>query len=127
VAEGSTKAGRTKQALHRAERVLHPPRNEHVRRPGLTTVIASSLIASKGYSQVVIGAHIGLRLPAPRVYVAATIPAPVVYAPAPVYTGGYFYRDHAAYFNHGAFDHAHWEHGRGFACRGGYSNHGRRW
>ena len=130
----------------------------------LTAVIASSLIASKGYSQVVIGAHIGLRIPAPRVYVGAAIPAPVVYAPAPVYADGYyaapaiieadfpgyayydypawnghfrdrvyfehyrpfFYRDHAAYFNHGAFDHAHWEHDRAFAYRGGYSNHGRR-
>ena len=38
----------------------------------------------------------------------------------------FFYRDHAAYFNHGAFDHAHWEHDRAFAYHGGYSNHGRR-
>lgn len=56
----------------------------------LTVVIASSLIATKGYSQVVIGAHIGFRLPAPRVYVGAAVPAPVVYTPAPVYAGGYY-------------------------------------
>jgi len=57
-------------------------------------VIASSLIASKGYSQVFVGAHIGVRIPVPHVYVGATYtaPAPVVYAPAPapVYTGGYY-------------------------------------
>jgi hypothetical protein len=126
-------------------------------------VIASSLIANKGYSQVFIGAHIGVRVPVPHVYVGATYaaPAPVVYAPAPApaYAGGYyaapavceaefpgyayydypawgghyrdrvyfehyrpfFYRDHAAYFYHGGFDHARW--GRDH----GYAYHGRRW
>ena len=125
----------------------------------LTAVIAASLIATKSYSQVFVGAHIGLRVPAPRVYVGAAIPAPVVYAPAPVYAGGYyaapavieadfpgyayynypawgghyrdrvyyehyrpfFNRDHAAYFYHGGFDHARFEHDRGYAY------HGRRW
>ena len=125
----------------------------------LTAVIAASLIATKSYSQVFVGAHIGLRVPTPRVYVGAAIPAPVVYAPAPVYAGGYyaapavieadfpgyayynypawgghyrdrvyyehyrpfFYRDHAAYFYHGGFDHARFEHDRGYAY------HGRRW
>ena len=125
----------------------------------LTAVIAASLIATKSYSQVFVGAHIGLRVPAPRVYLGAAIPAPVVYAPAPVYAGGYyagpavieadfpgyayynypawgghyrdrvyfehyrpfFYRDHAAYFYHGGFDHARFEHEHG------YANHGRRW
>ena len=125
----------------------------------LTAVIAASLIATKSYSQVFVGAHIGLRVPAPRVYVGAAIPAPVVYAPAPVYAGGYYaapavieadfpgyayynypawgghYRDrvyyehyrpffnraHAAYFYHGGFDHARFEHDRGYAY------HGRRW
>src|ERR1700756_3365677 len=61
-------------------------------------VIASSFITTKSYSQVYIGAHFGVRVPVPRVYVGATIPAPVyeqspVYAPtpapAPVYDGGY--------------------------------------
>src|ERR1700744_2455770 len=57
----------------------------------LAAVIAASLITTKGYSKVVIGAHIGLRVPAPRVYVGAAIPAPVVYAPpVPVYAGGYY-------------------------------------
>ena len=53
----------------------------------LTTVIAASLIATKSYSQVYFGARIGVRVPVPRVYVGATVPAPVVYeqAPAPVY------------------------------------------
>jgi len=62
-------------------------------------VIASSFIATKGYSQVYIGAHFGVRVPAPRVYIGAAVPAPVyeqapVYAPAPapapVYDGGYY-------------------------------------
>ena len=135
----------------------------------LTTVAAASLIATKSYSQVVIGAHIGFRVPVPRVYVGGAIPAPAsVYAPAPapapapVYDGGYyadaavceadfpgyayydypawyghyhdrvyfehyrpiFYRDHAAYFYHGGFDHARWEHDRGFANHAGYGYHG---
>jgi hypothetical protein len=118
----------------------------------LTAIIATSLIATKGYSQVFVGARVGFRVPAPRVYVGAAIPAPVVYAPAPVYAGGYyaapnvieadfpgyayydypawnghyrdrfyfahyrpfFERDHRAYFYHGGFDHARFEHDRGF-------------
>jgi hypothetical protein len=56
----------------------------------LTAVIAASLIATKSYSQVFVGAHIGFRVPAPRIYVGAAIPAPAVYAPAPVYAGGYY-------------------------------------
>jgi hypothetical protein len=124
----------------------------------LTAVVAGSFIATKSYSQVVIGAHIGFRVPAPRVYVGATIPAPVYApAPAPVYDGGYyadpavceaefpgyayydypawdghyrdriyfehyrpvFYRDHAAYFYHGGFNHAGWAHDHGFGYHGG--------
>ena len=52
----------------------------------LTTIIASSLIASSAYSQVYVNAHLGFRLPGARVYVG-TAPAPaVVYQqPAPVY------------------------------------------
>jgi hypothetical protein len=124
----------------------------------LTAIIATSFIATKSYSQVFVGAHIGFRVPAPRVYIGAAVPAPVVYAPvpAPVYADGYyaapnvieadfpgyayydypawyghyhdrvyfehyrpfFNRDHAAYFNHGGFDHARWAHERGFAYRG---------
>ena len=152
----------------------------------LTTVVAASLIATKSYSQVYIGAHIGFRVPTPHVYIGATVPAPApvyeapapvyqqapVYEQAPVYAGGYyaapsvceaeypgyayydypawaghyrdrvyfehyrpfFYRDHAAYFYHGGFDHGRWEHDRGYAHhggpehRGGYDGyHGRRW
>jgi hypothetical protein len=50
-----------------------------------SAVIAASLIATTGYSQVYVNAHVGLRLPGVRVY-ATTAPAPVVYqtAPAPV-------------------------------------------
>lgn len=123
-------------------------------------VIASSFIATKGYSQVFVSAHFGVRVPVPHVYVGAAYaaPAPVyqqepVYAPAPAYDGGYyaapnvceaeypgyayydypawcghyrdrvyfehyrpfFYRDHAAYFYHGGFDHDRWgrDHGWG--------------
>ncbi|HLZ89301.1 MAG TPA: PXPV repeat protein [Puia sp.] len=59
----------------------------------LSAVIASSLIATKGYSQVFVSAHVGFRVPGPRVYVA---PAPVyaepapVYEQAPAYDGGYY-------------------------------------
>lgn len=48
----------------------------------LTAVVAASLIATKSYSQVYVNAHVGFRIPGPRVYVA---PAPVYTAPAPVY------------------------------------------
>jgi hypothetical protein len=59
-----------------------------------STVIAASLIATKSYSQVYVGARIGIHVPGPRVVVAA--PAPVVYGdayapdPAPAYDGGYY-------------------------------------
>ncbi len=53
-----------------------------------SAVIAASLIATKSYSQVYVGARIGFRVPAPRVYVDA--PAPVVYDQAPTYDGGYY-------------------------------------
>lgn len=53
----------------------------------LSAVIAASLIATTGYSQVYVNAHVGFRVPGIRVY--ATAPAPVVYQtpppPAPVY------------------------------------------
>lgn len=49
----------------------------------LSAVVAASLIATKGYSQVYVNARVGLRIPGVRVYVA---PAPVYTAPAPVYT-----------------------------------------
>ena len=45
-------------------------------------IAAASLIATKSYSQVYIGARIGLRVPGVRVYAA---PPPVVYQQAPVY------------------------------------------
>jgi len=46
-------------------------------------VTAASLIATRSYSQVYIGARIGVRVPGVRVYAA---PPPVVYQSAPVYT-----------------------------------------
>lgn len=66
-----------------------------------TAVAAASLIATKSYSQVYINAHIGFRIPGPRVYVAPAPvytapapvyeePAPVYEQPAPVYEGGYY-------------------------------------
>jgi hypothetical protein len=90
----------------------------------LSAVIASSLIATKGYSQVFVNAHVGFRIPGPRVYVA---PAPVVYAPAPVYDGGYYagpaiceadfpgyaYYDYPAWNGHYR-DHFYFEHYRPF-------------
>jgi hypothetical protein len=57
-----------------------------------TMIIAGSLAATTGYSQVYVNARVGLRLPAPRVY-CAPAPAPVVYdeyTPAPSgYDQGY--------------------------------------
>ena len=57
-----------------------------------SAVIASSLIATKSYSQIYVGARFGFHVPGARVVVAA--PAPVVYgdgyAPAPEYDGGYY-------------------------------------
>jgi hypothetical protein len=66
----------------------------------LSAVIAASLIATKGYSQVYVNAHVGFRVPGVRVAVAAPVvygrayapaPAPVYdeYTPAPVYQEGY--------------------------------------
>src|ERR1700722_5688746 len=49
----------------------------------LTAVIAASLVATKSNAQVFVSAHVGLRVPAPRLYVAAP-------APAPVYADGYY-------------------------------------
>ena len=57
----------------------------------LTAVVAASLVATKSNAQVFVSAHVGFRVPAPRVVIA---PAPVVYgsayAPAPVYADGYY-------------------------------------
>jgi hypothetical protein len=102
----------------------------------LTAIIAStSLIATKSDAQVYVGARIGFRVPAPRVYAGGYYAAPNVieadfpgyaYYDYPVWNGHYrdrfyfehyrpfFYRDHAAYFNHGGFDHGRWAHDRGF-------------
>jgi hypothetical protein len=56
----------------------------------LTAIITTSLIATKGYSQVFVGARVGFRIPAPRVYVAPPVVYAGAYAPAPVYAGGYY-------------------------------------
>ena len=55
-----------------------------------TMIIAGSLVASTGYSQVYVRAGVGFGLPAPRVYYTpAPAPAPVAYedeyGPAPEY------------------------------------------
>jgi hypothetical protein len=59
-----------------------------------SAVIAASLIATKSYSQVYVNAHVGFRIPGPRVYVAPApvyaAPAPVYEQPAPAYDGGYY-------------------------------------
>ena len=57
-----------------------------------SAVVAASLIATTGYSQVYVNAHVGLRLPGVRVY-ATTAPAPVVYQTAPVYRTAPVYQD----------------------------------
>ena len=95
----------------------------------LAAIITTSLIATKGYSQVFV-ARVGLRVPAPRVYVApavceADFPG-YAYYDYPAWNGHYhdrfyfahyrpfFERDHRAYFNRGGFDHARFDHDRGF-------------
>ena len=71
-------------------------------------IIATSLIATTGYSQVYVNAHVGFGVPAPRVYCAPP-PAPVVYQeyaqPAPV-AYGYAYPN-AAYYAYPAW-HGHY-------------------
>ena len=111
-------------------------------------VIGGSMIATTGYSQVYVNARVGLRFPAPRVYVAP--PPPVVYqneapvyqdeyAPAPVYQNEYaptvVYENEFpgyAYYNYPAWnghfrDHFYYEHYRPFFERehAGYFNRGR--
>ncbi len=110
----------------------------------LTAVIAASLIATKSNAQVYVSAHVGFRIPVPRVYVPAPVYADGYYAdPAvveadfpgyayydyPAWNGHYrdrfyfehyrpaFERDHRAYFYHGGFDHARFAHDRGFHGR----------
>lgn len=63
----------------------------------LAAIITTSLIASKGYSQVYVGARVGfgrVGIGLPVVRRPFIAPAPVVYggyvAPAPVYAGGYY-------------------------------------
>jgi hypothetical protein len=104
-------------------------------------VIASSLIATKSYSQVYFGARVGVRVPVPHVYVGATYAAPApapeyeqepVYAPAPApaYDGGYYaapdvceaeypgyaYYDYPAWYGHYR-DRVYFEHYRPFFYR----------
>ncbi len=67
----------------------------------LTAVVATSLIATKSYSQVYVNARVGFRIPPARVYVAPAPvydqpspeydqPAPAYGQPAPGYDGGYY-------------------------------------
>ncbi|HTI89515.1 MAG TPA: hypothetical protein VL727_02950 [Puia sp.] len=63
-------------------------------------VAATSLIATKSYSQVYVNAHVGFRVPGARVYVSSgpayATPAYVAPVPAPVCQDGY---DAVAYEN----------------------------
>ena len=101
----------------------------------LSMIIGGTLIATTGYSQVYVGAHLGFRVPAPRVYVSA--PAPVVCetpAPAPVAYGADFsYLPEYAYYTYPAWhghyrDRGYYEHYRPYWGREhrGYYGH-RRW
>ena len=97
----------------------------------LSAVIAASLIASKGYSQVYVSAHVGLRVPGVRVYAAPvvyTAPAPVVYDDAYYATQfpGYAYYNYPAWNGHFR-DRLYYEHYRPYFERQnvGYFNHGR--
>jgi hypothetical protein len=107
----------------------------------LAAIITTSLIATKGYSQVYVGARVGfgrLGIGFPVVRRPFIAPAPVVYGgyesdfpgyayyDYPAWNGHYrdrfyfehyrpfFERDHRAYFYHGGFDHARFVHDRGF-------------
>lgn len=113
-------------------------------------IIAGSLIASTGYSQVFVNARFGFRprvgigivAPAPRVVYAAPAPAPVVYdeacAPAgPVFADApYVAADFVSYpaWNGHFRDRVYYEHYRPFVAaryyHRGYGNRGfehRRW
>jgi hypothetical protein len=100
-----------------------------------TAIIATSLIATKGYSQVFVGARVGLRVPGPRIIVHPIRPVivarPVVYTPAPVvetaYVGGpeviceanfpgYAYYDYPAWGGHYR-DFVYYQHYRPFFFR----------
>jgi hypothetical protein len=94
-------------------------------------IIATSLIANTGYSQVYVNAHVGFGIPAHRIYRAAPVVYAGGYAPAPV-AYGYAYPDAAFYTYpawHGHYrDHFYYEHYRPIFERSrGYYNHGRRW
>ena len=107
----------------------------------LSAVIAASFIATTGYSQVYVSAHVGFG------HVGIGIPGGYYAAPAvceadfpgyayydyPAWNGHYrdrfyyehyrpsFERAHVAYFNRGRFDHERFEHerfNRGYAGRG---------
>lgn len=102
----------------------------------LSMIIAGSLIATTGYSQVYVSAHVGFGLPVHRAYYA---PAPVVYggvyaapAPAPVVYGNDFtYLPEYAYYNYPAWqghyrDRFYYEHYRSYYAREhrGYDHRG---
>jgi len=89
----------------------------------LTTIIAASLIATTGYSQVYVNAHVGIGLP--RIHgVPIPVPVPVIrpsvavyddaYAPAPAVCETY---PDAAYYTYPAWnghyrDHVYFDHYR---------------
>ncbi|HMI63663.1 MAG TPA: hypothetical protein VK518_22260 [Puia sp.] len=100
-------------------------------------VAATSLIATKSYSQVYVNAHVGFGVP---VAYETEFPGYAYYS-YPAWNGHYrdrfyyahyrpyFERDHRTYFNRGRFDRARFEHER--VARGhydrGHNDHGRRW
>jgi hypothetical protein len=110
----------------------------------LTMILAGSLIATTGYSQVYVNARVGFGFPVRRVYARAVVPPAVVYqegyAPAPVYQEGYaadplVYENEFpgyAYYNYPVWnghyrDRLYYEHYRPYFERenGAYFNHGR--
>lgn len=106
----------------------------------LSALIATSLIATKSYSQVFVNAHVGFRLPSARVYVNSgpAYVAPAYVAPAPVYQEqcdpvvyendypGYAYYSYPAWNGHYR-DRFYYAHYRPYFEREHYAyfNHGR--
>jgi len=93
----------------------------------LTAIIATSFIATKGYSQVFVGArigpaHIGVGLPVVYGGAYAVAPAPIVYADFP----GYAYYNYPAWNGHFR-DRIYYEHYRPVFMRAHPYYHRGRW
>ena len=109
----------------------------------LAAVITTSLIATKSYSQVYVGARFGVRIPAPGVYDDGYYAPPATceaefpgyaYYDYPVWNGHYrdryyfehyrpfFEREHRAYFYHEGFNRYRFDHDRFDHERGGFDH-----